>query len=191
MWDDGNWKTGELRYGMAKCPVGSSLWRLLRQGTPLVVVMRGGESAAAHLIVSGDGLKFDTPSLRLAIVVGVASLALTACIQAPLTPYEGQSPVRYGAGGARQSVDGVDVWTQGEPSGPYEILAYTTVESPDDWIGNRILLSRVASRVREARGDAAVFLKERSKYGAIQGYRDHTAITETRRVVQIAIVRYR
>lgn len=136
-------------------------------------------------------LSFRKPNLRLVLLLGAASLALAACIQAPLTPYEGTSAVRYGTGGARESVDGVDVWTQGEPSGPYEIIAYTTVESPDDWLGNRILLSRVASRVREARGDAAVFLKERSKYGALQGYRDRTAISESRRVVQIAIVRYR
>lgn len=136
-------------------------------------------------------LSFNKRGLRLLLLLGVASAVLSACIQAPLTPYEGTSAVRHGTGGARESVDGVDIWTQGEPSGAYEIVAYTTVESSDDWIGNRILLSRVASRVREARGDAAVFLKERSRQGALQGYRDRTTLSESHRVVQIAIVRYR
>lgn len=173
--------------------MGSSLRYLLKQSLAAFGVWRDSElqSRVFDGTRRDDMLNFRKPGLRLALLLGVASVALTACIQAPLTPYEGTSAVRYGTGGARESVDGVDVWTQGEPSGAYEIIAYTTVESPDDWIGNRILLSRVVSRVREARGDAAVFLKERSKQGVIQGYRDRTTITESRRVVQIAIVRYR
>lgn len=134
--------------------------------------------------------RFNSMSVRQVLLLSIAPLVLSACIQAPITPYEGGRGIRQGSGGARESVDGVDVWIHGEPPRAYEIIGYTTVESQDDWVGNRILLSRVAARVREARGDAAVFMNERSRLGVIQNYHD-IVIPENRRVIQIAIVRYR
>ncbi|CAG9165064.1 hypothetical protein LMG23992_00210 [Cupriavidus laharis] len=117
-------------------------------------------------------------------------VGLAACIQAPIQRYEGSHALREGRGGARETVDGIDIWTRGEPSGPYEVLAYTTVESPEGWIGGRILLSRVAERVRAAGGDAAVLGVERSRVDSTPLDRGRTML-EGRRVVEITIVRYR
>lgn len=126
---------------------------------------------------------------RITLVV-LCSVGLAACIQAPIQRYEGSHALREGRGGARESVDGIDIWTRGEPSGPYEVLAYTTVESPDGWIGGRILLSRVAERVRAAGGDAAVIGPGRARVDGTPLDRGRTLL-EGRRVVEITIVRYR
>ena len=122
--------------------------------------------------------------------VALCCVGLAACIQAPIQRYEGSHALREGRGGARENVDGIDIWTRGEPSGPYEVLAYTTVESPDGWIGGRILLSRVAERVRAAGGDAAVLGAERGRVDSTPLDRGRTLL-EGRRVVEITIVRYR
>ncbi|WP_376989765.1 hypothetical protein [Cupriavidus numazuensis] len=87
-------------------------------------------------------------------------------------------------------MDGIDIWTRGEPSGPYEVLAYTTVESPEGWIGGRILLSRVAERVRAAGGDAAGLGAERSRVDSTPVDRGRSML-ESLRMVEITIVRYR
>lgn len=117
-------------------------------------------------------------------------LGLAACIQAPIQRYEGSHALREGHGGARESVDGIDIWTRGEPSGAYEVLAYTTVESPDGWIGGRILLSRAAERVKAAGGDAAVLGAEHGRVDSTPLDRGRTLLAG-RRVVEITIVRYR
>ncbi|MFC4343419.1 hypothetical protein [Cupriavidus numazuensis] len=117
-------------------------------------------------------------------------LGLSACIQAPIQRYEGSHAMRDGRGGARETVDGIDIWTRGEPSGPYEVLAYTTVESPEGWIGGRILLSRVAERVRAAGGDAAGLGAERSRVDSTPVDRGRSML-ESLRMVEITIVRYR
>jgi hypothetical protein len=120
----------------------------------------------------------------------LCSVGFAACIQAPIQRYEGSHALREGRGGARESVDGIDIWTRGEPSGPYEVLAYTTVESPAGWIGGRILLSRVAERVRAAGGDAAVIGTERGRVDSTPLDRGRSLL-EGQRVVEITIVRYR
>ena len=118
------------------------------------------------------------PALLLLCCVGLA-----ACIQAPIRRHEGEPLLRLGQGGAREHVDGVDIWMRGEPPRPYEVLAYTSVETAEGWIGERFLLKRVASRVREAGGDAALV--------ALQRAGSHAALADSRRIVEISIVRYR
>lgn len=126
---------------------------------------------------------------RCSIFVSAACVGLAACV-APIQRYEGTPEVRYGTGGAREVVDGVDVWTHGEPPRAYERIGYTSVESPEGWIGNRILLSRIAGRVREAGGDAALLGEARTRLESL-----HKAggqmLAENRRIVEITIIRYR
>lgn len=118
-------------------------------------------------------------------------LGLAACIQAPIRRHEGEPVLRHGQGGAREHVDGVDIWMRGEPPRPYEVLAYTSVETPEGWIGERILLSRVASRVREAGGDAALLDAQRTRLHTLHRAGGNTALAESGRIVDITIVRYR
>ncbi|BDB23375.1 hypothetical protein CTP10_R07040 [Cupriavidus sp. P-10] len=126
------------------------------------------------------------PALLLLCCVGLA-----ACIQAPIRRHEGEPLLRFGQGGAREHVDGVDIWMRGEPPRPYEVLAYTTVETAEGWIGERFLLKRVASRVREAGGDGALIGDQRSRLVALQRAGSHPALADSRRIVEISIVRYR
>ncbi|CAN7231977.1 hypothetical protein D9M68_96200 [compost metagenome] len=133
-------------------------------------------------------------NMKRASVAGLllaCCLGLAACIQAPIRRHEGEPVLRHGQGGAREHVDGVDIWMRGEPPRPYEVLAYTSVETPEGWIGEHFLLKRVASRVREAGGDAALLGDQRSRVVALQRAGSHTALAESQRIVEITIVRYR
>lgn len=123
------------------------------------------------------------------LLVALACIGLAACIQAPIQRYEGRPEVRIGNGGAREVVDGVDIWTHGEPPRAYTNIAYTTVESPDGWIGNRMLLSRIAGRVREAGGDAALLGAERTRLSSLHRAGSQMQ-AENWRIVKITIIRY-
>lgn len=126
---------------------------------------------------------------RLVPVLILAGL-LSACLSTPITRYEGENSTRHGQGGSRESIDGIDFWTNGDPPRRYQIIGYTTVESSEGRIGNRILLSRVAAKVQHAGGDAAIRMGERSKSNTAQQI-DGITYFENKRIVDLAIIRYR
>lgn len=84
-------------------------------------------------------------------------LALAGCggwATATYRPYESREPrVIDGNGGARETVDGVDIWTHGDPPRRYRVLGTVELHSYD---GYGSPLPTLARRVREADGNAAV-----------------------------------
>ncbi|HZW19743.1 hypothetical protein [Noviherbaspirillum sp.] len=132
------------------------------------------------------------PSMRFyaAAVMLSAVAGLTACVPAPIVRHEGASVPQQGYGGARERIGDIDFWTHGSPPGEYRVIGYTTVESQDDLIGRRILLSRVAAQVRRAGGNAAIRISETSK-PSIAYQAGGVSRIENRRIVEIAIIQYR
>ncbi|MBB3013546.1 hypothetical protein [Cupriavidus alkaliphilus] len=128
---------------------------------------------------------------RVLVLLLLGCMGVAACVQAPVRRHEGEPVLRRGQGGAREHVGGVDIWMRGEPPRPYEVLAYTTMETAEGWVGERFLLRRVAARVRDTGGDAALLGDQRSRLVALQRAGSHTALAESRRIVEISIVRYR
>ena len=123
------------------------------------------------------------------LMIAVSAISLVACV-APIQPFEGTNSVRVGQGGTHENYEGVDVWTHGEPPGPYQIIGYTTVDTGEGWLGHRMLLPRVADRVRAAGGDAALLGNSYSHVASVQRA-GSTLIPNNVRTVEITIVRYR
>ena len=123
----------------------------------------------------------------LAIAMSVVSLA--ACV-APIQPYEGPSAVRVGQGGAREQYEGIDVWTHGDPPVPYQMIGYTTVQADEGWIGHGVLLARIARRVREVRGSAALIGNTSAHVELSLQKAGNMRIPENVVTVEITIVRY-
>lgn len=92
---------------------------------------------------------------RLALVAML--LALGGCSTTRFYPHEATENVHPGKGGSRFSYQGLDVWFNGEPSRPYEILGY--IEDPrglyaDD--DHRRVETGVLEKAREVGADALI-----------------------------------
>lgn len=64
---------------------------------------------------------------RFALLLA-AALMLGACSTTRFYPHEATENVHVGKGGSRFTVEGIDVWFNGEPPGRYAILGY--IEDP-------------------------------------------------------------
>mgnify|MGYP000880667871 CR=1 FL=1 len=90
-------------------------------------------------------------------------LALAGCggwATATYRPYEAREPrIIEGSGGAREIVDGVDVWTNGDPPRRYQVIGTVELHSYD---GYGSPLPSLARKVRDAGGQAAVRVERAS-----------------------------
>lgn len=62
---------------------------------------------------------------------------------------------RVGQGGTKETVDGIDLWTMGDPPGHYHIVGLITREHGGDGIGKK---SRMAHLIKDHGGDAGIVL---------------------------------
>ncbi len=91
------------------------------------------------------------------LVLIAAMLVLGACSTTRFYPHEASENVHPGKGGSRFSYQGLDVWFNGEPSRPYEILGY--IEDPRGLYADedhRRIESGVVEKAREAGADALI-----------------------------------
>lgn len=97
------------------------------------------------------------PKIRtLAAALGLLAL-LAACSTTQFYPHEARDNVHAGKGGSRFTVEGIDVWFNGEPPRKYAILGY--IDDPrglyaDD--NHRTVESGVLQRAREIGADALI-----------------------------------
>lgn len=78
-----------------------------------------------------------------------ASTLLSGCAMSPqFHRYEGDPTPRQGQGGAKTVVDGMEVWTHGEPPRRYRIVGYLEVLQSFDTDAVAV------TRARQAGGDA-------------------------------------
>jgi hypothetical protein len=87
-----------------------------------------------------------------AIPLAIASMSTATAKSPTFSPWEGAS-ARIGQGGAKETVDGVDLWTMGDPPRPYHVLGLITREHGGDGIGKR---SELAKLGKEHDGDAGI-----------------------------------
>lgn len=95
-------------------------------------------------------------SRNIACLVAL-SLLLGACATTRFYPYEGKENSWPAKGGSRFSYEGIDVWFNGEPSRPYEILGY--IEDPRGLYADanhQRVESGVIEKAREAGADALI-----------------------------------
>ena len=80
-------------------------------------------------------------------------------------PYETRAPmIKEGQGGARTTVDGIDIWSHGDPPHRYQILGVITDERTTATVlwghGMSDLPRDIASAAKAAEGDAAILDSE-------------------------------
>lgn len=96
-----------------------------------------------------------------------AALLLAACAQVDFQRYEGRGEILEGRGGTRQSIDGIDVWTNGSPPRRYRIVGVATVNAGDRRSTDPVVRNAVAAKVAEVGGSAAIFLGAESSFAGI------------------------
>ncbi|MGY4531476.1 hypothetical protein ACVW0Y_000586 [Pseudomonas sp. TE3786] len=90
----------------------------------------------------------------------VATALLSGCaLYASTTfqPYETKDGTYVGRGGARETIDGIDFWSSGEPPRKYKVIGVITDKRVNNPITMDGLKGAVASKAREAGGNAVIW----------------------------------
>ncbi|MBP0592032.1 hypothetical protein J8I87_20335 [Paraburkholderia sp. LEh10] len=86
-------------------------------------------------------------------------------------------------------VDGIDIWTHGIPTRPYDIVSQTTVTNWLPLPGMHGTTSRIVDAVRQAGGDAAIVYNTHT-YRESNNTHRHIYVSTIERA-EIAVVQYR
>ena len=101
--------------------------------------------------------------MKKILISAILLAAITGCASTSFQAYEGSGQHRVGQGGTRTTVDGVDIWDNGDPPRHYLIIGYIDDQRGGDGISNSMRNGDIAAKVKEAKGDAAIFLNSNSQ----------------------------
>lgn len=91
------------------------------------------------------------------LCISLLVVLLAACSTTRFYPHEARENEHLGKGGSRFTVEGIDVWFNGEPPRTYAILGY--IEDPRGLYGDenrRTIESGVLQKAREINADALI-----------------------------------
>jgi hypothetical protein len=141
---------------------------------------------------------------RLALLLA-AVLILAGCSTTDFQTWEGHDSVIEGHGGTKKIVDGMDVWTNGDPPRRFRILGIIDDERPGGLIPRAELKHDIVKKAREHGGDAVILLSSSSQlagyytastanaqfYGnSATGFGSTTTVPLTRRTSKFVVIRY-
>jgi len=134
-----------------------------------------------------------------------AVLILAGCSTTDFQSWEGRNSVIEGRGGTKKVVDGMDVWTNGDPPRRFRVLGVID----DDRLGGIIPMARlqhdIVKKAREQGGDAVILLSSSSRligyytdttenaqlYGnTAVGSGSSTTIPLTKRASKFVVIKY-
>jgi len=102
-----------------------------------------------------------------ALTFATATLLLASC-STDYQPLEARAPVvRQGGYGTRKVVDGVDIWTTGEPPRKYQVLGIINDERLQAPFEMQRYYHDVAAKVKQAGGNGAIEAYSNSQITAI------------------------
>ena len=129
--------------------------------------------------------EFSTKRLiyRFAFLLLVTSLCVS-CTSTDFQSWEGRNSVAEGRGGTRKVVDGMDVWTHGDPPRRFKVLGIIEDERPGGVIPMAQLKHDIVDKARQSGGDAVIlFPAHHSWRGTIRrAVRAHTVTEIPRRL---------
>lgn len=140
-----------------------------------------------------------------AIAVIVAALALTGCASTDYQAWEGRNSVVEGRGGTKKVVDGMDVWTNGDPPRRFQLLGIIDDERPGGIVPMAELKHDIVNKAREHGGDAVIVIASSSQLagyytagsintqvigGSATSFGSATSIPITRRTSKYAVIKY-
>lgn len=106
-------------------------------------------------------------------------------------PYEGKNPIAEGDGGTKVQASGVDYWTTGSPPRRFRVLGVLSDSRPARGFASDPTKSRaLADRIKEAGGDAAIFLQASTATTAIVALGNGLSAPAQERTTQLLVIRY-
>jgi hypothetical protein len=90
-----------------------------------------------------------------------------ACTNTEFQSWEGRNSVVEGRGGTRKVVDGMDVWTYGDPPRRFQVLGVIEDSRPGGLIPMAQLKHDIVAKARQYGGDAVILVSSQSQ---LQGY---------------------
>jgi hypothetical protein len=136
-------------------------------------------------------IKAVTSSLRWATFLLALIVVVAPAVAEDFGPYEGRDAVVEGTGGTRVQANGVDFWTYGTPPRAYRILGIITDKRPAQGFGSNPTKSRaLAKRVKDAGGDAAIFVSEETRATGAFNLGNGLSTMVEDRSTRLLVVRY-
>ena len=141
---------------------------------------------------------------RLALLLALA-FALASCTSTDFQTWEGGNSVVQGHGGTRKVVDGMDIWTRGDPPRRFKVLGMIEDERPGGMIPMAQLKHDIVQKARANGGNAVIFVSSASQlagyytassasaygYGnSASAFGSSTTVPITRRSSTYVVIRY-
>jgi hypothetical protein len=141
---------------------------------------------------------------RILFVLAITVLCV-GCTSTDFQSWEGRNSVVEGHGGTRKVVDGMDVWTHGDPPRRFKVLGIIEDERPGGVIPMAQLKHDIVQKARENGGNAVIFVSSASQlagyytassasaygYGnSATAYGSSTTVPLTRRSSTYVVIRY-
>lgn len=97
---------------------------------------------------------------RLFSSLAFVVLLFAGCASTDYSTFEG-SKVYHGAGGAKKVVNGIEIWTDGEPPRDFRIIGIITDNRATGLAQNMTYFYDIARKVKNVGGDAAIIMSSR------------------------------
>jgi len=135
----------------------------------------------------------------------VVSFVCASCTATDFQAWEGRNSVVEGRGGIKKVVDGMDVWTYGDPPRRFQVLGIIQDERPGGIIPMAQLKHDIVQKARAAGGNAVIFVSSESQlagyytagsasaysYGrSATAFGSSTTVPLTRRSSTYVVIRY-
>ena len=104
----------------------------------------------------------------------VIAVACFGCSNTEFQAWEGRNSVVEGRGGTRTVVDGVDVWTFGDPPRRFQVLGIIQDNRPGGIIPMAQMKHDIVAKARQSGGDAVILLSSQSQ---LAGYYTSSSAT--------------
>jgi hypothetical protein len=101
---------------------------------------------------------------RIAFFVTLTFLCVS-CASTDYQSWEGRNSVFEGRGGTRKVVDGMDIWTHGDPPRRFKVLGIIEDERPGGLIPMAQLKHDIVEKARARGGNAVIFVSSASQLG--------------------------
>lgn len=113
------------------------------------------------------------------ILMPILCLFLWACANTNYQAWEGGGVIK-GQGGAKEVIDGMEVWVKGQPPRKYRVIGYIEDERGAGLIPRKALYGDLVETARTKGGDAVILLSKDSEVtGVSQTQGTYNSFTQT------------
>jgi hypothetical protein len=133
------------------------------------------------------------------------AVACVGCANTEFQTWEGRNSVVEGRGGTRKVVDGMDVWTYGDPPRRFQVLGIIQDNRPGGIVPMAQMKHDIVAKARQSGGDAVILVSSQSQlagyytasnataygYGNwASAYGSSTTVPLTRHTATFVVIKY-